>query len=310
MQWFSVTELAVTSAVVGLGWVAYGIAYRLFLHPLANIPGPKLAALTSWYEIYYDVVMPGKYVWKIKDLHSEYGAIIRIAPNEVHVNDLSFLDTIYAPGTHRRNKEEARNLDIGLSVGGTADHDLHKQRREALSTFFSKKSVVKLGPMIAEKVQELRRRLEECMRQETPINLSDAYYALAIDVVSQYSFGSNDDLLGDLTQASVLRKNLTRLLLGVKLRSYFPWMVTITKKLSTSISKWFIPPGVLDMVKFSKKIRGEIQQVLDGKTEAYEKRSIFCELRDNPELPQFEKSLLRLEQEGTLLVLAGTESTA
>ena len=310
MQWFSVTELAVASAVIGLGWIAYGIVHRLFLHPLANIPGPKLAALTSWYEIYYDMVLPGKYVWKIKDLHREYGAIIRVAPNEVHVNDLSFLDTIYAPGTHRRNKEEARNLDVGLSVGGTADHDLHKKRREALNPFFSKKSVVKLGPMIAEKVQELCRRLEECMRQQTPINLSDAYYAFAIDIVSQYSFGSNDDLLGDLTQASVLRKNLTRLLLGVKLRSHFPWVVAITKKLSTSISKWFIPPGVLDMVRFSKKIRGEIQQVLDGKTDAYKKRSIFCELRDNPALPQFEKSLLRLEQEGTLLILAGTESTA
>ena len=36
-----------------------------------------------------------------------------------------------------------------------------------------------------------------------------------------------------------------------------------------------------------------------------EKRSIFYELRDNPKLPPSEKSLLRLEQEGTLLVMAG-----
>jgi len=40
------------------------------------------------------------------------------------------------------------------------------------------------------------------------------------------------------------------------------------------------------------------------------KRSIFCELRDNPSLPPSEKGLTRLEQEGTLLVMAGTESTA
>ena len=40
------------------------------------------------------------------------------------------------------------------------------------------------------------------------------------------------------------------------------------------------------------------------------KRSIFHELRDNAALPPSEKSLTRLEQEGTLLVMAGTESTA
>lgn len=40
------------------------------------------------------------------------------------------------------------------------------------------------------------------------------------------------------------------------------------------------------------------------------KRSIFRELRDNPSLPPSEKSLTRLEQEGTLLVMAGTECTA
>ena len=41
-----------------------------------------------------------------------------------------------------------------------------------------------------------------------------------------------------------------------------------------------------------------------------EKRSIFYELRDSAILPPSEKSLTRLEQEGTLLVMAGTESTA
>ena len=35
------------------------------------------------------------------------------------------------------------------------------------------------------------------------------------------------------------------------------------------------------------------------------KRSIFYELRDNPTLPRSEKSALRLEQEATLLVMAG-----
>ena len=51
-----------------------GVAfYRLYLSPLAKFPGPKLAAATYLYELYYDIVKRGKYTFKIRDLHAEYG---------------------------------------------------------------------------------------------------------------------------------------------------------------------------------------------------------------------------------------------
>ena len=49
--------------------------HRLFLSPLAGLPGPKLAALTSWYECYYDVFRPAQYVFRIKELHDKYGKV-------------------------------------------------------------------------------------------------------------------------------------------------------------------------------------------------------------------------------------------
>jgi hypothetical protein len=63
----------------GLGTLAYllylcGLAfYRLYLSPIAKFPGPKLAALTLWYEFYHDVVRGGQYVFKINELHDQYG---------------------------------------------------------------------------------------------------------------------------------------------------------------------------------------------------------------------------------------------
>jgi len=47
--------------------------YRLVFSPIAKFPGPKLAAATYLYEIYYDVVKRGKYTFKIRDLHATYG---------------------------------------------------------------------------------------------------------------------------------------------------------------------------------------------------------------------------------------------
>lgn len=63
-------------AVLFFVWVGYGLAlviYRLWLSPLAQFPGPKLAAATLWYEIYHDAVRWGQYTFEIEKMHKKYG---------------------------------------------------------------------------------------------------------------------------------------------------------------------------------------------------------------------------------------------
>lgn len=47
--------------------------YRLYVHPIAKFPGPKLAALSRWYEFYYDVICKGQFSFHIQELHKKYG---------------------------------------------------------------------------------------------------------------------------------------------------------------------------------------------------------------------------------------------
>jgi hypothetical protein len=47
--------------------------YRLYLSPLAKFPGPKLAALTYWVEVYHDVFRRGQYTFEIVKMHQRYG---------------------------------------------------------------------------------------------------------------------------------------------------------------------------------------------------------------------------------------------
>ena len=66
-------QLVTVAVSALLAVIGYGIYQRLFASPIAHIPGPKLAAFTFWYEFYYDVVQKGRYEWKIKQLHEQYG---------------------------------------------------------------------------------------------------------------------------------------------------------------------------------------------------------------------------------------------
>lgn len=66
---------------------------RLFFHPLAHIPGPRLAALTWWYEFYFDAIQPGRYVFKIQELHKRYGKPDRCA-RAVHSAAFTDLPTL------------------------------------------------------------------------------------------------------------------------------------------------------------------------------------------------------------------------
>jgi hypothetical protein len=62
-------------------WVLYKAIYRLTLSPLVHIPGPRLAGLTTLYAAYFDVYLPGQYVFKIKEFHQKYGysLIVRLS---------------------------------------------------------------------------------------------------------------------------------------------------------------------------------------------------------------------------------------
>lgn len=51
--------------------------YNLYFHPLRKIPGPRIAAMTSLYDFWYDVVKGGTYLWEIGKMHEVYGKITR-----------------------------------------------------------------------------------------------------------------------------------------------------------------------------------------------------------------------------------------
>lgn len=58
------------------GYIVYGLLlaiYRLYLHPLADFPGPKICAVTEWYEFYCYIIKGGQWGNEVRIMHEKYG---------------------------------------------------------------------------------------------------------------------------------------------------------------------------------------------------------------------------------------------
>lgn len=118
-------------------WLVYSLVYNLLFHPLCKFPGPKLAGATGLYEGYFDLIKRpgGQFVYEVERLHQVYGAlsprifganasshdagpIVRINPNELHINDISFFDELYAIGkTRDKDPQHIQIFGTPLSCG-------------------------------------------------------------------------------------------------------------------------------------------------------------------------------------------------
>lgn len=121
------------------------------------------------------------------------GPVVRINPYELHVNVPGFYDTLYASAASGRRTEKwtwsAKMFGTTQAAVGTASHELHRVRRAALNPFFSRRSVVRLEPVIQLHVDKLRARLERSADSGEPVNLTDAFTALSADVIGDFAFG-------------------------------------------------------------------------------------------------------------------------
>ena len=73
------------------------IIYPFYTSPLANVPGPKMNAITKWWMVWTDFTK--KRTWMIHDMHQKYGPVVRIGPNELAFTGDEPMRTIYGAGT-------------------------------------------------------------------------------------------------------------------------------------------------------------------------------------------------------------------
>lgn len=252
-----------------------GAVYRLYLSPLAKFPGPKLAALTLWYEFYYDVVKQGRYTWEIAKMHEHYGTnrvsikrlrktcsslctgpIVRINPYEIHINDPEYIDEVY-PGSSRRTLKwewSARMFATKSATLSTLGHELHRIRRGSLASFFSKSSVQQLEPAVQSVVEKMVSRLQALQGSSTNVNVINLFSSLTGDIVSGYAFARPYHFLDTPDFAphwNELWKGAGRV---THLLKQFGWLEPMMRRMPVWMAE-IVAPGTLLVIGMQKVIR-------------------------------------------------------
>lgn len=90
----SVVQLFAWLFQLAILWTIIVAVYRIWLHPLAKVPGPRLAAVSQLWKMRAD--------WRYRRAHlmlaehQKYGPVIRVAPNELSFANPAVLQTMYS----------------------------------------------------------------------------------------------------------------------------------------------------------------------------------------------------------------------
>ncbi|EQB51421.1 hypothetical protein CGLO_09036 [Colletotrichum gloeosporioides Cg-14] len=295
---------------VWLLYIFFLTTYRLFLSPISSIPGPKLAAVTYWYEIYYDVVLGGQYYRKIGQMHEKYGPIVRINPHEVHFNDPDFIDSIF-PGPGRKTNKyffTGRRTGTAESIVATIDHDMHRRRRNAISGFFSTASIRRLEPIIQEHLKKLLARMQDAGKASEVLPMHYVFRAFTSDLITEYAFGDSFHFLekSDFAMPYMLSTDVFFILNHTF--CHFPWVGTLLALAPPWAVKTFIP-SLTEMWDKQMMWIEKVEEIRNSKNPDSAKNTIFEGIL-NSKLPDEEKTIPRLAHEAQLVVFAGEGTTA
>ncbi|KAI0536917.1 cytochrome P450 [Xylaria digitata] len=293
--------------VLVLGYTFYKAflaLWRVKFHPLAKFPGPRAAAVSNTWQC--NSLKRGHSEAELEKLHQEYGTqALRVGPNEIHITDPSLYKTIYnQKSLYLKDHDFYAGFNV-LSVFAMIDPEQHKERRRLLNPFFSKAGIFKTEGMIADKVSRLKKKIEllTAPRRNHPINASNAFRCLTIDIITHYAF-SQSWMLIDKSDDSFHFPLLTALdaaLEGIWDSIYKP----ILRKLMTTIPSSALSLVHKDVAKFLwLRTLGQDSYETYKNAEKNEEPSIFDAL--TAAVPE-EK---HIPDEALGLLIAGSDTTA
>ncbi|KAI2463323.1 putative cytochrome P450 [Annulohypoxylon bovei var. microspora] len=215
----SLGNLAAISLVLGILFSVGRAIYNGFLHPLRKYPGPLSHRMTIIPRALSQV--HGLLPFHVSELHSRYGPVVRIAPNELAFSSPQAWRDIYG---HKTGGQEEfpkyrgfyRVFDHVPTSIINAETNEHGMLRRQLVGGFSDRAMRDQEPIIGSYVDLLISRLKDATQRDSLQNMREWYTWTTFDIIGDLSFGV-DGGFGCLEKAS-----------------YHPWINLINKSIRQS----------------------------------------------------------------------------
>jgi cytochrome P450 len=271
------------------------IVYRLYLHPIAHIPGPIVPKITSLWLYYHAYI--GDEASVIHRLHARYGPFVRVAPNEVDISDADAIQPIYVAKGGFLKAPCYANFDIDghKSIFSTTSPEYRTQRAKAVVSMFSTKSLRENLHAISGCVDRMVQRLGDEARTKEPVNVLKLGRALAVDAVSTHLFQENYNGVGE--EGSTLSVSaFVDAFVAVGRFFYLP--TTVFAWLEWASEKWMADKETEESLMLVDRFVGNLVSSTSAKSQTYPGRLMAAGISSSEVKAQCKD-----------LLFAGTDST-
>lgn len=160
-----------------------------------------------------------------------------------------------------------------------------------------------------DKVQRLCARFDGEIKNKRVIRLDAAYMALTMDIITAYAYGESYDYLSEDDYKLKWKHTIVNgVANGVMLRQ-FPWALPILNSIPLPILHR-LDPNAAALMEWGLVVKQKVEEMMErNRTGNKAEGTVFQTILDS-DLPESEKSVERLKDEGQSLVGAGSETTA
>ncbi|KAK8087512.1 cytochrome P450 [Apiospora phragmitis] len=240
----------------------------------------------------------GKAIWRIRDLHAQYGPFVRLAPDIVsvsHPDAHTQLQGHRTKGKPENPKDEHVIFQMKGNIIG-ANREDHSRFRRAMSHGFSAQAreiiALEQQPMIKRYVDLLLQRMREhCHQGRSPLDVTQWYNWATFDIVGDLASGEPFDCLEEA--------------------HYHPGKVSTLLRfeyIGRLLPMLFIPRGLVKKMQEHTELSAiKVEKRLGLQTE---RADLIGKMVSGSRKQGIEMSKQELVDNAALLIIAGSETTA
>ncbi|KAI0667289.1 high nitrogen upregulated cytochrome P450 monooxygenase 2 [Trametes maxima] len=293
-----VFQAAYLSTSVYLGvLIILTLVYRVSpSHPLASYPGPVWCKLSKFRMAW--ISLSGRQHTYIKNLHDEYGDVVRMGPNELSIRDASVVHAMLGPAGLSHGPmfvgKVLRRSPKDMLLVGIMDTTEHLERRKPWARAFSGAALKEYEPLVAVRASQLVQALE---RQQGEIDVGKWVNFFSYDFMCDMAFGGGSELLRDGDMNNFWRLLDDGLPPGTFL-SHVPWLAPYLARIP------FVSADVKKVLVYCNNLT--TKRITRGS----EKKDLFHYLSNEDQPAGETPPITRLVDDGVVAIVAGADTTS